>query len=223
MHSLIDKILFHDEHVYDKIQYLPYFNNFCKILFKQYPPSKLPSHIKSLTMTSDEWEYHITDLFFPEGLEFIDMGDTQLGSEFPKFPTTLKYLKLPIAYRYMERISPFSDCVNLETVRMNSHLCHLFGKSLPKKTTTLILTGMRFIEKGDIPDHVKNLHIEALLGDVGAENIPLNIQRLKLCDHAEMDFGLFVRRNMTLIVNQHHRESIEKLEWGPDFRVEYFD
>jgi len=205
IHSLKNRILFTDEYVYDKIKDLPCFNNFCNLLVKHIPP-KIPSQIKSLTMEDNK--------------NFRDMSNVRLKSDFPKFPTTLKYLKLPTTYYSMERTSPFSDCINLEIVRMDSYLCHLFGKFLPKKTHTLILTGMNWIKNGDIPGHVINFHVE---GEYVMDEHVENIRRLRLNTCIGVDFRLLVRRNMTIIIDKCHRESIEKLEWGPDFRVEYFD
>jgi len=104
---------------------------------------------------------------------------------------------------------------------MDSYQCRIFGQTLPRTVKTVTLYDLDQMDDVDIPPHITNLHIECVVPDE-LRKFPSSITYLKvfLCSHS-YDFSLLVSRAMTLVICRIHRERIEQLKCGPDFRVEY--
>jgi len=230
INSLRDKILFTDEHQYEKIKDLTYFNNFTMICTYG-RISVLPSNTKSLRMKSGSTS-DLINISFPDRIEKIDASGMIWDYEFPKFPSGVKYLALPhIFSRGIELKSKLSFLpdTSLEIISMVSWQFTIFAKYLPKSITTLILDGTGSIRMGDIPDHIINVHMissyDPVLFRAIDYTIPLSIQYLKidapLCLAREIT--LIADRKLTLVIRREYKHVIEEVSVGPDFKVEYFD
>jgi len=231
INSLKSKVLFTDTYAYDMIKDLLHFNNFTSITINNNRITKFPLRIKSLTILGNMLSTtNFVNVLFPEGLEHLDMSSMLWNSDFSKIPHTLKSLKMP-THSHLTNAEdtyklPFSAAnVNLQQITMSSEQCHIFNKSLPKHLTNLNLYGIFSLRKGDIPDHITSLSIVCGWTERSLSKlIPLSIRYLTIMD-ADYDysFGWIVERNMTLVINKKFESELDAYQWGPDFRVEYFD
>ena len=232
MDSLKPKVCFKEQHDYARIKDLPFFDNFLNIRVTDRLIPRFPLRIKSVEFTARFTSDYI-DVVFPDSLETIDMRPIVWDSEFPKFPSTLKHLRLPQGTNdlnwefYESRQSPFATLTNLESIQMASLQYHAFGKTLPKHITKITLYNANFLEKGDIGEHITEVEFTTFCNystDTVNDKIPQSVKKLKIrAYYSHCNFlPAFINRDMCLIVIQSQWEQIEKMQFGPDFRVEYF-
>jgi len=232
MNSLKNRILFTDEYAYDKIKDLDCFNNFTNVKTDSKRLFPLPFNIKILIITAG-YTSDFADIIFPHGLHTIDMN-VLWDSEYPKISPNVKKLYLPSTIdtisleKYQSYQSPFLSDMDLYVVGIWSSYLSKLRFVLPNKTTHLVLFGMRWLEKGDIPDHIANLYI--WLVDISsqtlADMVPPTVKYLSFRkDVMNNDFAPFVKRDITISVTKTNQQYVDELrsEWAPNFCVEYID
>jgi hypothetical protein len=137
MNSLKARILFSGAYEYDKIKNLSFVGNFSTVKTKSYTLTTYPSHIKHIVMRGGHTS-RFENYIFPESIESINMKHISWNSPMPKFPTTLKHLKLPKSISYVPSIYLKQELtldtnVNLQSIGMNFRQCKLFNKCIPKQ------------------------------------------------------------------------------------------